>query len=247
MAYPMKKVFLFIVEGISDKNLLEPLIDQIIDTKRIHIEYTNGDITALTDSNQIKAKLGNVIREFKETNRSLANYVEKVIFITDTDGCFIEDTSIKYSKRDFVFRYEDDGIYTNDIEGAKRRNLFKSRNLSMLSSSEKIARLPLETYYFSCNLDRVFYNERNLSNALKCDYAVDFADKYDENKSGFITFFSDNKLTLSNCYNDSWNSIKEGLNSLFRYSNFHLFFISNREFLSEQYKTCINETYLSEN
>lgn len=247
MSSRMKTVFLFIVEGISDKSLLEPLINKIVDTKKIHIEYTNGDITALTKPADMRKKLGEVIKRFQTNNRSLAHYIEKAIFITDTDGCFIDDSFIYYSTKDTNFRYEDNGIYTDRPQDVRLRNNYKANNANMLSSTAKIMRLPLETYYFSCNLDHVFYNERNLENKLKYEYADAFTDEYDGRESEFITFFSKNSLTLSNDYKISWDNIKQDLNSLLRYSNFHLFFINNQDFLSEECKKHLNNAYLNGN
>lgn len=245
MSSQMKTVFLFIVEGISDKSLLEPLVDKIIDTKKIHIEYTNGDITAITKPTDMRKKLGEVIKGFQTKNRSLANHIEKVIFITDTDGCFIDDSFIYFSINDTNFRYEDSGIYTDRPQDVMIRNKYKSNNTNMLSSTAKIMRLPLETYYFSCNLDHVFYNERNLEDKLKYEYADAFTDEYDGKESEFITFFSNNALTLSNDYKSSWDNIKQDLNSLLRFSNFHLFFINNQEFLSEECIKHLNNSYLN--
>jgi spore coat polysaccharide biosynthesis predicted glycosyltransferase SpsG len=41
-----KKAMIFIVEGISDKEALEPIVAELLDSKNIRFEVVRGDITA---------------------------------------------------------------------------------------------------------------------------------------------------------------------------------------------------------
>ena len=87
----------------------------------------------------MKDRIKIIIDNYLENNRGIQKkYIEKIIYITDTDRCFIDNDYIYFGEKDKEFRYEDDGIYKNNIESAKQRNKFKSKNLSVLNSASEI-------------------------------------------------------------------------------------------------------------
>lgn len=237
----MKKVILFVVEGTSDKEALEPIISELIDTNLVRFEVLRGDATASIFEpyyqKNMKDRIKIIVDNYLKNNRGIQKkFIEKIIYITDTDGCFIDNEYIHFNDADKEFRYEDDGIYTNNVKGVEQRNKFKSRNLNVLHSASKIYNLQIETYYFSCNLDHVLYNIRNLKQNLKEDYAIDFAEQYVEKEQEFIKFLNKEDIPMGKDYNESWIQIKESLNSLMRHSNFHVFFKKNIEYLKEDIK-----------
>ena len=135
----------------------------------------------------MKNRIKIIIDNYLENNRGIQKkYIEKIIYITDTDRCFIDNDYIYFGEKDKEFRYEDDGIYKNNIESAKQRNKFKSKNLSVLNSASEIYKLQIEIYYFSCNLDYVLYNIRNLKQELKEDYTINFTEQYEGKEQEFI-------------------------------------------------------------
>ena len=113
----------------------------------------------------------------------------------------------------------------------------------MIHSTSKVFALPIETYYFSCNLDHVLHNERNLEQYLKEDYAFDFADKYENKEEEFIDFVNDSLLYLAYNYADTWVKIKEDRNSLLRFTNFKMFFDNNLDFLKDEVKEKVVESH----
>ena len=133
----------------------------------------------------MKDRIKIIIDNYLENNRGIQKkYIEKIIYITDT--CFIDNDYIYFGEKDKEFRYEDDGIYKNNIESAKQRNKFKSKNLSVLNSASEIYKLQIEIYYFSCNLHYVLYNIRNLKQELKEDYTINFTEQYEGKEQEFI-------------------------------------------------------------
>lgn len=234
-----KKILLFIVEGISDKDALEPILAELIDEKKVYFEVLRCDATVSNDvqfyNKNMKQRIKIIIDNFLENNHGIKKeHIEKIIFVIDTDGCYIDENHIHFSEKDVCFRYEDDGIYTDRVIVAKERNETKVRNLDMINSASKVyGNIPIETYYFSCNLDHVLHNVRNLEQSLKEEYAANFADNYENNESEFIDFINNKVLVLANEYQESWYNIKINLNSLLRYSNFHLFFMNNLNILKE--------------
>ncbi len=234
----IKKVILFVVEGLSDKDALEPIVSELIDTSLVRFEVLRCDATASASIYEpyyrktMKDRIKIIVDNYLENNRGIQKkYIEKIIYITDTDGCFIDNKYIYFSGNDKEFRYEDDGIYTNNVEGAKQRNEFKSRNLNILNSASRIYNLQIETYFFSCNLDHVLYNIRNLKQESKEKHAIAFAEQYEGKEQEFIKFLSEEDIPMGEGYRESWTQIRESLNSLLRHSNFHIFFRNNIEYL----------------
>ena len=241
-----KKVLLFLVEGLSDKDALEPIISELVDSTKIHFEVLRCDLTASLDTEMrnlnMKQRITKVIKSFLENNHGIKKkHIEKIIFLSDSDGCYIDDSYIYFSENDTSFRYEDDGIYTNRPHDAIDRNQRKSRNLNMIHSASEVFALPIETYYFSCNLDHVLHDERNLEQHLKEDYAFDFADKYENKEEEFIDFVNNSSLCLAYDYADTWTKIKEDRNSLLRFTNLKTFFDNNLEFLKDEVKEKVKQ------
>ena len=177
---------------------------------------------------RIKIKVDNYLKDKRGINKS---DIEKIIYITDTDGCYIAQDSIHLSLSDDSYRYENDGIYTKNISNCKERNSMKSKNLNIINSVDKVYSIKIETYYFSCNLDHVLYKNQNLSHWLKVEYGERFADKFEDKEINFIDFIGDNNIVLSCEYKESWDKIKIELNSVLRYSNLIVFFIRNLDYL----------------
>lgn len=230
-----KKVLLFVVEGLSDKDALEPILSELVDDKRIHFEVLRYDLSTENvqmRSLNMKQRVTKVVKSFLENNHGIKkSYIEKVIFLTDTDGCYVDENSVYYSSTDQNFRYEDDGIYTDRPEDAIHRNRMKARNLDTINSTADVFNLPIEVYYFSCNLDHVLHEERNLDQSLKEKYAFDFSDRYENREDEFIDFISTSSLCLAFNYRDSWMEIKNKNNSLLRYTNLMIFFLDNIDLL----------------
>ena len=244
-----KKVFLFIVEGLSDKEALEPIVSELLRMKKIYFKILRCDLTAALDRrfyhHNMKERIKIVIDEFLEMNRGIRKAdIEKLIYLTDIDGCYIASDYVFYSECDNCFRYEDDGIYTNRPETAIERNRLKSRNLNIINSTQEVYHFPIEVYYFSCNLDHVLHDERNMKQENKVVYAEAFADQYEGCESKFINYISDDNLFPKCKYDQSWSHIKQDLNSLLKYSNFCLFFFHNFEYLTEEAKECIDKISL---
>lgn len=245
-----KKILLFLVEGLSDKDALEPILDVLIDSKKVHFEVIRYDLTTSEDIEMralnMKQRISKVVKKFLENNHGFKrSHIEKIIFISDTDGCYIDEEAIHYSNTDQYFRYEDDGIYTDRPNVAVCRNQIKARNLDTINSASSVFNLPIEAYYFSCNLDHVLYEERNLEQSLKETYAFDFADRYEDKESEFIDFVGDRSLCFSFDYKDTWTKIKQGNNSLLKHTNLIVFFLNNIDTLKEDIRKKVETDYLN--
>lgn len=221
-----KQVVLFIVEGITDEISLGLILEKIIEKeKRIRFKVINGDITSENGVHptNILSKITKKIKEFLEIHPFNKDDIQNVIHLVDTDGAYIDNNMIKFKAIDQV-EYDTNFIYTNNVENIKRRNERKSKVLNKLIETNKVyVNLPYQVYYFSSNLEHVLHNLQNLIDIEKKQYADIFVDNYADNPFNFIEFMNSTQIAASGDYKATWNFIKNGVNSLNRYSNFHLY------------------------
>ena len=233
--------YLFIVEGPSDAVIYETILSALIDTN-VSVVVTKGDITSKTDLPYFMLKGTELIEEFikKELSNSEILGLSKVIFITDTDGCYIPNENIK-SSSDVQFNiYQANCIISRSCADLVNRNKRKSLNLNLIYKAKTVLDdVPLESYYNSCNLDHVYFNERNLSDDLKIHYARNFANKLADSLTDYVLFISSDKLCPYKEYYKSWEYIKSRTNSLLRRTNFYSFLLRNFEILNDSVKSII--------
>lgn len=219
-----KKIILFIVEGISDQTSLGYIMSQLIADDQVHFAVTGGDITTSpgTNSGNIAAKVGNVVRNFSGSTFKPKDF-RAVVHLVDTDGAFIAPGHIVQGKNDDPL-YTQTGIVTSRTDPIVRRNENKSANLNRLIALRKVwGSIPYSLYFFSCNLDHVLHNDANTAWRDKVKLANDFEDRYHEQPAQFIDLLKTSSFTVPGSYKETWHFIQGGDNSLKRYSNFHLF------------------------
>lgn len=220
-----KKVVLFIVEGITERESLELLLTELIEgNSQIIFEVVGGDITSDYNVNgkNIKEKLTEIIKDGGKRKFRPSDYKE-VIHLVDTDGTFISRDNIYLDNTADGFVYKDDGIYANNIDRVIRRNSKKQWLLNLLMSTNKVfGSVPYRVFYFSCNLEHVLHNEREVEDKLKIKCAEEFQDKYIDNLQGFVDLICKSDFSVKKEYKESWDFIKEGNNSIKRFSNFNI-------------------------
>ncbi len=83
-------------------------------------------------------------------------------------------------------------------------------------------------YFMSSNLDHSLYNEQNLPDELKGEYADAFYEEFQGKEKLFVDFLTDEVANgVPDIYPASWRYIKEGVHSLERHTNLHLYFKDN--------------------
>ena len=224
-----RRVMLFLVEGKSEREALEILISNIIKNDLVVFQVMEGDITSDINSTpqNIKKLINQKIEEYRAESKVKKTDILSVIHLMDIDGAYINNEK---------FKYYPDGIHAQNKQKIKNRNSRKSSVMNLLSTTNQISTINYRAYYFCCNLDHVLYDEANLESILKVDYAYDFQDKYFDNEIGFINFMLKSDFAVNGEYKDTWNFLKEELNSLGRYSNFHLFFSDFGEYIKDEYR-----------
>lgn len=227
------KVVFLIVEGSTDKDSLETIFENWYDKRddKIKVVVTGGDITSKKYGNypNVGDRLYKHISDDIKNNQTycLAD-IEEIIMITDTDGmyvsddCIIEDESLLPSET----------IYSEtSIRNISRQNII-NRNKQKIKNTEKLLELchkgyrkkSFAIYYMSSNLEHVLHNQMNCTQKDKKALADKFADKYEGDLECFLEFISQSDFSVKKEFDTSWEFIKEGLNSLNRYTNLGLCF-----------------------
>ncbi len=222
-------VVVFIVEGFSDKEALYGILSELYGEKSIVFSVVDGDITTQnsTKVDNIRSKIGDCINKAVEKDKFFKKDIEMVVHLIDTDGAYIPNENV-IRKETINILYTQNNIETNNVNNIIKRNEKKRSIINILSTMKSItlekSRIPYSMFYMSCNLEHVLHNEQNADKEKKVDLAEAIEDKYIDNPDEFVEFMSQSNFTVPGTYEETWNFIKEGLNSLNRFSNFHLFF-----------------------
>ena len=225
-----RKTVLFIVEGPSDKTALEKIFKSIYkQNKSIEFKFTDGDISSdptVTIGN-VEDRINQIIRDFIDDKKLKRTDIFQVVQIFDMDGTFIPDKAI-IPGQSYSFEYSTKNISCKDVEHAKERNALKREILNHLLTLQHIKDLPYEMYFMSCNLDHALYDEINLDYELKQDYADKFYERFLGKEYMFIEFLKTDVVNgVPDTLSASWRYIKEGLHSLERHTNLHIYFNLN--------------------
>ena len=226
-----KKVVIIITEGISDEFILKKFLEKRYTDTNIKFKVYGGDTFSDCYSTEpILNTLGNCITEIIELERFRPTDILAVFQLTDTDGCMIEDENILVDKTQILkTSYTLENILVNDSPQKKNiieRNLLKKRNTNKMIKQQKVIknRYIYQIYYFSRNIELVFFNDLNPIQEDKTKNALRFSKN--ENSEP-LKIISENmpplsKITYMDRYIESWDFIKEGTNSLKRNTNFSL-------------------------
>lgn len=238
---PKKKIFLFLVEGVSDRNALEVPFGQLLEDidPDIVLEFAmlmqddgsfGGDITSKNGihPDNIERFIDEIMVSplLKRTGLYPKDIVEIIHFV-DMDGAYIDDNLVVTDGGN-----EDKPVYYPDIivmanpDHVKERNLCKSANLDVLTSLSSIKigskKIKYSVYYFSSNLDHFLYRDANSDEHGKVRRAAEFSMKH-ETSGSLERFFEENEtVTTDMTYGESWDFIKSGENSLKRHTNVNL-------------------------
>ena len=223
-----KQVILFIVEGINDDTALALPLEKLLTTEDVKFEVTHGDITSEIGGKDIAAKVGDCVKKHCEEYKYKREDFAEIVLLVDMDGAYIRKTSIEQSSGNAKPYYASDKILYTDPDLLSRIHIVKQSNLNRLINLPYVYRtIPFSVYFFSCNLDHVICDNANLSQREKSREAEAFRKKHYNNPAALLTFFHDSSIKTGLLYDESWNYIKQGLNSLRRLSNFHIFLSPN--------------------
>ena len=224
-----KKVVIFIVEGNSDKKALEKIFQKIYKHKNIVFKFTDGDITSDETMNiyTVCDVIYDKVSEYMKDKKLQPKHVWQIVHIFDTDGTYIPDSAIvKGDSNKYV--YSPMEISCKNIQSVIERNRRKSKLMNFLLEQKEIKGIPYIGYFMSSNLDHALYDEQNLADDLKGEYADAFYTEFVEREELFVDFLKDEVVNgVPDGFPASWRYIKEGLHSLERHTNLHIYFEQN--------------------
>ena len=252
----MKKVILFIVEGLTDKVALEGIIDGIIG-KQYALDFcvANEDITSCkkNTAGTIKGTVSTLVEKHLErlssedksvddlveehlakrnVNRYEKDDIKAIVHLIDTDGGLIAEKCIETKKKagDKPLEYFDDKIRvaSSGYRGICNRNNTKTTITKRLSGEHTICGKPYSIYYFSRDREHSLQNENVYGEWPNTSRKRMLAEEFEDKYIDDPDGFLAllSSICPSGDYATSWRHIFKETNSLKRFSNFKLFFDS---------------------
>lgn len=240
------KIILFLVEGKSEINALETALSATCDAidptiipyfllmhdkdRRSGEINVGGDITSKmgVDVTNIERLVDELFFTpfFKKNSFCFPRDVSHVVQIADTDGAFIPEECVVESQTAEHVMYKVDTIETCRPSQIIERNARKRANLAKLAGLTKIRvqgkPRPYSVYFFSSNLDHYLYGDANLAPQMKTHKADEFSRECDMRPSLFYETLQGDTSCFDCSYEDSWELIQNGTNSLQPHSNLGL-------------------------
>ena len=226
-----KKVVLFIVEGPSDQSALSVILSKIFDQDEVYVYVVHGDVTAedgATPQNIVR-KVNAFVKDHMSTYRLRKADMLHIVHLMDTDGAYIPDDAITEMATVPKTVYNPGQIIAANRQRIIDRNSRKRANMDRLALEPAIAGIPYLAIYMSCNLDHVLYNKLNSPDSDKRRDSIAFARKYRNDIKAFIAFISDSDFSVPGDRKETWEYIRQGLNSIDRHTNLGLCFPTNSE------------------
>lgn len=225
-----RKTVLFIVEGSSDKAALEKIFKSIYkNNKNMEFKFTDGDISSdeMTTTKNVEERIYQIVKDFMEDKKLNKKDLYQIVQLFDTDGAYIPESAIVYGGNSRI-TYSTTNIICKDIQKVVSRNVMKTDIMDYLLGISDIKNIPYSMYFMSCNIDHALYDEINLDHELKQDYADAFYEKFIGKEHLFVEFLKTDVVNgVPDTPNGSWRFIKEGLHSLERHTNLHIYFVQN--------------------
>lgn len=227
-----KKIIFVIVEGPSDDDSLGIFFDKYYEDYRIEVKVMYCDITTtkgVTTTNILR-KVAEVVKEYAANNHLNREHFKEIIHIVDTDGVYVSNDLVIEDKNVNEPIYSLDSIRCKHKNNIIRRNNQKRSNIDKLIHCGHIwTSIPYKIYYMSTNLEHVLHDIQNATDEEKEELAYQFLKRYKNDLNGFIDYICNSSFSVNKEYLDSWSFIKEGTNSLSRYTNLCLSFKLNNE------------------
>lgn len=235
-----RKFILFIVEGTNDKREIDALLHtsyfaEYREKYEPQFWPKGGDLTAsvgVTVKN-VQQKLNDIVMDFRRNGVPFSNIkvqdIQEVVQIVDLDGTFIPlENIIRGDSSKFL--YTDENIITANVDGARGRNKKKAEILNKLVEIQQIGNIPYSAYFVSCNMDHLLFGKRALSPKDKNTFAFQFQIMCQEDPEKLRESVFKPGIATKEDYTNSWNTIKNGCQSLQRHTNINLFFGSDSKY-----------------
>ncbi len=222
-----RKVILVLVEGPTDRDALGLVFSRLAGENTVVFDVLHTDLTAKEEltAKYIEERIREEIGLYLERNPFIRRQdILKVVHLIDTDGAFVPADRIV--RGEGATSYTDTCIFAKDRDRMIRRNISKRAIVYRLCRRRRLAGgYAYEMYYFSRNLEHVLHGAQGgLTDREKEELAFRTAREYSEAPEKFLELLEDEKVRVCGSYEETWNYIMEGGNSLLRGCNLILFF-----------------------
>ena len=222
---------LFLVEGAFDRQRLAAL-KVLFDPNKLEIIPFGTDIlTSKGYAQNAKREIENLLA--KDKLFKLSDF-DAIVQVCDTDGCFIDDALVLEGAGHIL--YEGTHIKAQDTDSIRDAHRYKTENIRSLLS-ENFIRL----YYNSTNIDHAFDGKQNPSKAFKRRAAIQMYQSTRCHPEKLISILFECEKSGSSTFEESWEFIQRGSNSLLPTSNLAFFLLDFYEELTEEAKGIVDE------
>ena len=227
-----KKVCLMLVEGPFDRQRLSVLCGLFDLNKLVIVPFGSDLFTSSSYYLEYNDRITELLS--KEKTYGKEDFTE-VVQVLDTDGCFIEEAFVFEDKTLKHIVYKASSIATPNLSSYKIERLNKCNNINKLLEDGHI-----RLFYNSTNIDHAFDNIQNPSRKQKSSLSIKMYNEY--KNDGFALL----KKMLEICpalngFNESWEFVKSGFNSLSQCSNILYFVLEHFDDLKEEYKNYLKD------
>lgn len=165
--------------------------------------------------------------EYIKDKKIVKKDIAQIIHVFDTDGVYVPDSAIIEGNTK-EFWYTTTSISCKDSQRIRNRNKQKRNLMDYLLDLQDIKGISYQGYFMSSNLDHALYDIQNLEDELKGEYADEFYAAFLDLEDKFIDFLKTDVVNgVPDSFPSSWRYIKEGVRSLERHTNLHIFFNQN--------------------
>jgi hypothetical protein len=226
MENPEKKILLFLVEGSTDSTSLGLVMSRLVETADVRFAVLGGDLCyryRITAENAARTVM-RPVNGFLQRYRLKKSDLIQIVHVIDTDGAFIPPTRV-FHGGDERAHYAADKIVTLSDESMRARNEMKTCAAEALSGLRSVEKIPYAFYFFSRNIEHVLHGRTDtLSSSEKRALSEKFENEYAEHPESFVSLLNSGGVAVRGSYEDTWEYIMRGTNSLKRGTNFGLFF-----------------------
>ena len=240
-----KRVWLFIVEGETDKTSLGLSLESGLRNNTVAFDVFRSDIFGMVDQHRAGSDPVMRIRSARERIRKevldhidkadyIWNDLDKVVLILDTDGTFVPNEKVVENDSLSHISYCLDHIETPNANRIRKRNEERATNIRGVLGKANVTfkgrSVPVDVYFFSRNLEHSLHDRpEELTERTKARLAREFRSRYKNDFTGFVNLL-ENEIAVPGDYRGTWAYIQDGTHSLERGSNLHL--------LLQQTSTC---------
>ena len=221
---------LFLVEGPFDRQRLAALKGLFDPGKLEIIPFGTDVLSSASYAEEAEKEIAALLAKDK-----LYRITDFDVFVQvcDTDGCFIDDSLVMEGTGHIL--YAVDHIEAMDPQSVRDDHRLKAKTIRALLEKGAI-----RLYYNSSNIDHAFDGKQNPSYSFKKHAAIAMYKNTRDDHAALVRMLFESERSHSRSYQESWDYIQIGANSLMATSNLFFFLLDYYEYLTEGAKALVD-------